>query len=85
VHLVDIWNIIESFRENGLNAVESGTEVKISRIELLLSTVYHNLNKRLPVAQQIDTDKSIGLLLSFLLGAYDRYVVASVVPVFYSL
>lgn len=75
VHLVDIWNIIESFRENGLNAVESTTEVKVSRIELLLSTVYHNLNKRLPVAQQIDTDKSIGLLLSFLLGAYDRCVV----------
>jgi hypothetical protein len=47
-------------------------QVKISRIELLLSTVYHNLNKRLPLAQQIDTDKAISLLLSFLLGAYDR-------------
>ncbi len=74
VHLVDIWNIIESFRENGLNAVEYSAEVKVSRMELLLSTVYHNLNKRLPHAQQIDTDKSIGLLLCFLLGAYDRSV-----------
>lgn len=73
MHLVDIWNIIESFRENGLNAIDYNSEVKISRIELLLSTVYHNLNKRLPLSQQIDTDRAISLLLSFLLSAYDRY------------
>lgn len=72
LHLVDIWNVIESFRENGLNAVEYVSEVKISRMELLLSTIYHNLNKRLPANQQIDTDRAISLLLSFLLAAYDR-------------
>lgn len=72
VHLVDIWNMIESFRENGLNALPIVTQVKISRLELLLTTIFHNLNKRLPSAQHIDTDKSISLLLSFLVGAYDR-------------
>lgn len=72
VHMVDIWNIIESFRENALNAVPIDIQVKISRLELLLTTVFHNLNKRLPNAQHIDTDKSISLLLSFLVGAYDR-------------
>ncbi|VDM92367.1 unnamed protein product, partial [Litomosoides sigmodontis] len=72
VHLVDIWNMIESFRENGLNALPVTSQVKISRLELLLATIFHNLNKRLPTAQHIDTDKSISLLLSFLVGAYDR-------------
>uniref|UniRef100_A0A915C5R3 Dystrobrevin n=2 Tax=Parascaris univalens TaxID=6257 RepID=A0A915C5R3_PARUN len=72
VHLVDIWNMIESFRENGLNALPITTQVKMSRLELLLTTIFHNLNKRLPTTQHIDTDKSISLLLSFLVGAYDR-------------
>ncbi|KHJ45867.1 EF hand [Trichuris suis] len=72
LHLVDIWNVIESFRENGLNALEYKTEVKASRIELLLSTIYHNLNKRLPVSQQIDSNLTIRLLNSFLVAAYDR-------------
>ncbi|TKR92701.1 hypothetical protein L596_007303 [Steinernema carpocapsae] len=72
VHLVDIWNMIESFRENGLNALPIHAQVKTSRLELLLTTIFHNLNKRLPTAQHIDTDRSIALLLSFLLGAYDR-------------
>jgi hypothetical protein len=30
VNLVDIWNIIESFRENGLNAIDNTTEVGVS-------------------------------------------------------
>ncbi|KAI3413406.1 hypothetical protein GPALN_010900 [Globodera pallida] len=72
VHLVDIWNMIESFRENGLNAMATGANLKISRLELLLTSVFHNLNKRLPTNQQIDTDKAIATLLHFLLSAYDR-------------
>ncbi|KAL3100925.1 hypothetical protein niasHS_001385 [Heterodera schachtii] len=71
-HLVDIWNMIESFRENGLNAMATSANLKISRLELLLTSVFHNLNKRLPTNQQIDTDKSIATLLHFLLSAYDR-------------
>lgn len=60
-------------------------QVKISRLELLLATIFHNLNKRLPSGQHIDTDKSISLLLSFLVGAYDRLfliIMLAVVNVF---
>uniref|UniRef100_A0A1I8BS58 ZZ-type domain-containing protein n=1 Tax=Meloidogyne hapla TaxID=6305 RepID=A0A1I8BS58_MELHA len=72
VHLVDIWNMIESFRENGLNAIASNGNLKVSRLELLLTSIFHNLNKRLPASQQVDTDRSIATLLHFLLSAYDR-------------
>lgn len=65
--------MIESFRENGLNARPNTSHLKISRLELLLASVFHNLNKRLPTTQQVDTDKSISLLLHFLLSAYDRF------------
>lgn len=65
--------MIESFRENGLNAIPTCANLKISRVELLLTSIFHNLNKRLPTTQQIDTDKSISMLLSFLIGVYDRY------------
>uniref|UniRef100_A0A915LLU0 ZZ-type domain-containing protein n=1 Tax=Meloidogyne javanica TaxID=6303 RepID=A0A915LLU0_MELJA len=51
-HLVDIWNMIESFRENGLNAIASNGNLKVSRLELLLTSIFHNLNKRLPASQQ---------------------------------
>uniref|UniRef100_A0A914NAA5 Dystrobrevin n=1 Tax=Meloidogyne incognita TaxID=6306 RepID=A0A914NAA5_MELIC len=72
VHLVDIWNMIESFRENGLNAIASNGNLKVSRLELLLTSIFHNLNKRLPASQQVDTDRAIATLLHFLLSAYDR-------------
>ncbi|CAD6184936.1 unnamed protein product [Caenorhabditis auriculariae] len=72
VHLVDIWNMIESFRENGLNAMPVHALIKTSRLELLLTTIFHNLNKRLVASQHVDTDSSISMLLSFLLGAYDK-------------
>uniref|UniRef100_A0A8R1DY36 Dystrobrevin n=1 Tax=Caenorhabditis japonica TaxID=281687 RepID=A0A8R1DY36_CAEJA len=72
IHLVDIWNMIEAFRENGLNALPLHTVIKTSRAELLLTTVYHNLNKRLVASQHVNTDVSISLLLAFILGAYDK-------------
>lgn len=64
--------MIESFRENGLNGMPTSTHLKVSRLELLLTSVYHNLNKRLPTTQHIDTDSSISMLLCFLLSVYDR-------------
>ncbi|XP_047491124.1 dystrobrevin beta-like isoform X4 [Penaeus chinensis] len=72
MHLVDIWNIIEAFRENGLNSLEPSTEVKVSRLETLISTLYHSLNKRLPVGQHIVIDSSTSVLLNWLLSAYDK-------------
>ncbi|KAK7865657.1 hypothetical protein R5R35_006912 [Gryllus longicercus] len=70
LHTVDIWNVIEAFRENGLNTLEPQTEVNVSRLETLISSLYHNLNKRLPVAQQVHVEACSGLLLNWLLAAY---------------
>lgn len=70
MHSVDIWNVIEAFRENGLNTLEPQTEVNISRLEMLVSSLYHNLNKRLPLAQQVHVETLSGLLLNWLLSAY---------------
>ncbi|XP_035386552.1 dystrobrevin alpha isoform X8 [Electrophorus electricus] len=71
LHLVDIWNIIEAFRENGLNTMELNTEPTVSRLETILSTIFHQLNKRMPTTHQVDVEQSVLLLLNFLLAAYD--------------
>ncbi|XP_035779703.1 dystrobrevin beta-like isoform X5 [Anopheles albimanus] len=70
LHLVDIWNVIEAFRENGLNTLEPQNEVSVSRLETLVSSLYHNLNKRLPTNQQVHVDSKASLLLNWLLAAY---------------
>lgn len=74
LHLVDIWNVIEAFRENGLNTLEPQSDVSVARLETLVSSLYHNLNKRLPTAQQVPVDSKAGLLLNWLLAAYTRCV-----------
>uniref|UniRef100_A0A1L8E5R4 Dystrobrevin n=2 Tax=Nyssomyia neivai TaxID=330878 RepID=A0A1L8E5R4_9DIPT len=70
LHLVDIWNVIEAFRENGLNTLEPQSDVSVARLETLVSSLYHNLNKRLPMAQQVPVDSKASLLLNWLLAAY---------------
>lgn len=72
LHIVDIWNVIEAFRENGLNTLEPQSEVSVARLETLVSSLYHNLNKRLPTAQQVPVDSKAGLLLNWLLAAYSN-------------
>ncbi|KAF2368470.1 EF-hand domain type 2 [Trinorchestia longiramus] len=72
MHLVDIWNIIEAFRENALNTLDPYTDVKVSRLETLISTLYHSLNKRLAVESRISVAASTAILLNWLLAAYDR-------------
>ena len=49
--------MIEAFRENGLNNLEPGTMVNRARIETVLSSLYSNLNKRLPPGQHLDIEK----------------------------
>uniref|UniRef100_A0AAV2JVY6 Dystrobrevin n=1 Tax=Knipowitschia caucasica TaxID=637954 RepID=A0AAV2JVY6_KNICA len=71
LHLVDIWNVIEAFRENGLNSLDVNAELNVARLEVVLSTMFHQLNKRMPTTHQIGVDQCIGLLLNFLLAAYD--------------
>ncbi|KAK3583118.1 hypothetical protein CHS0354_036866 [Potamilus streckersoni] len=69
--MVDIWNIIESFRENGLNTLEPATELNASRIEGILRSIFSQLNKRVPISQQVQVDQSVSMLLHWLLSAYD--------------
>lgn len=71
LHLVDVWNMIEAFRDNGLNTLEHGTELCVSRLETIVSSIYYQLNKRLPTTYQINVQQSISLLLNFLLAAHD--------------
>ncbi|CAJ0920639.1 unnamed protein product [Ranitomeya imitator] len=71
VHLVDIWNIIEALRENSLNNLDPNVELNVARLEAVLSTIFYQLNKRMPTTHQINVEQSIGLLLNFLLAAYD--------------
>ncbi|XP_062260875.1 dystrobrevin alpha isoform X3 [Platichthys flesus] len=71
LHLVDIWNVIEAFRENGLNTMDLTAELSVARLEMVLSTILYQLNKRMPTTHQINVEQSISLLLNFLLAAYD--------------
>ncbi|GAB5569999.1 dystrobrevin beta isoform X7 [Prionailurus iriomotensis] len=74
LHLVDIWNMIEAFRDNGLNTLDHTTEISVSRLETVISSVYYQLNKRLPSTHQISVEQSISLLLNFMIAAYDRWI-----------
>ncbi|KAM6918736.1 dystrobrevin alpha isoform 4-T5 [Xenentodon cancila] len=71
LHLVDIWNVIEAFRENNLNIMDVSAELSVARLEVVLSTIFYQLNKRMPTTHQINVEQSISLLLNFLLAAYD--------------
>ncbi|XP_015588903.1 dystrobrevin beta isoform X3 [Cephus cinctus] len=70
LHNVDIWNVIEAFRENGLNMLEPSSTLGVSRLETLLSSLFHALNKRVPVSQQAKVDATTALLMNWLLAAY---------------
>ncbi|XP_076665475.1 dystrobrevin beta isoform X3 [Andrena cerasifolii] len=70
LHNVDIWNVIEAFRENGLNTLEPSSTLGVSRLETLLSSLFHALNKRVPVSQQSKVDATTALLMNWLLAAY---------------
>ncbi|CAB4055725.1 unnamed protein product [Lepeophtheirus salmonis] len=50
LHHIDIWNMIESFRENGLNdnAREGNVTLGEGRLRSLVTSLYVNLGKRLP-------------------------------------
>lgn len=71
VHLVDIWNVIEALRENALNNLDPSIELNVARLEAVISTIFYQLNKRMPTTHQINVEQSISLLLNFLLAAFD--------------
>ena len=75
LHHIDIWNMMEAFREHGLQEVDHAAKITPARVQALLDTLYDGLQKRLPISTgssgpqppsgQILRAKS-GLLLSFL-------------------
>ena len=46
--LLDVWNVIEAFREQGLNNVEPEMSIPKAKLEALLASMYGALAKRLP-------------------------------------
>ena len=71
VHLIDVWNLIEAYRENGLNAVEPYTPMTLSRLETLLATLYIHLNKRVPAGQQVHIHPASLYLLKWIISIYN--------------
>ena len=55
---IDIWNMIEAFRENGLNRTNSEVLVQRPKIETLVGSIYSSLAKRLPLPQANNTTDS---------------------------
>ncbi|XP_059172234.1 dystrobrevin beta-like [Physella acuta] len=72
LYQIDIWNMIEAFRENLLHTVEPVSEIDASRLESVLHTAFCQLNKRLPQAQSVHVDRCVSLTLNWLMSAYDR-------------
>ncbi|XP_068700001.1 dystrobrevin beta-like isoform X2 [Montipora foliosa] len=71
LHLVDVFNMIEAFRENGLNTLDHNTELHETRLEAIVSSIFYALNKRLPTTHYIEVERSISLVTNWLLYAYD--------------
>ena len=71
--MVDVFNMIEAFRENGLNTLDHNTELHETRLEAIVSSIFYALNKRLPTTHYIDVERSISLVTNWLLYAYDRW------------
>uniref|UniRef100_A0A673FYL2 Dystrobrevin n=1 Tax=Sinocyclocheilus rhinocerous TaxID=307959 RepID=A0A673FYL2_9TELE len=71
LHLVDVWNMIEAFRDNGLNTLDVCTEISVARMETIITCIYQQLNKRLPTTHQINVQHNTSLLLNFMVTAHD--------------
>ncbi|XP_051500302.1 dystrobrevin, beta a isoform X1 [Myxocyprinus asiaticus] len=71
LHLVDVWNMIEAFRDNGLNTLDVCTEISTARLETIITCIYQQLNKRLPTTHQINVQHNTSLLLNFMMAAHN--------------
>lgn len=77
---MDLWNVIEGFRENGLNGLDPYSIITVPKLESVVTSLFVNLNKRLPISQQVDVLSCARYLLSWLLISYDRYEIAMLSP-----
>ncbi|XP_065060791.1 dystrobrevin beta-like isoform X3 [Rhopilema esculentum] len=72
LNLIDIYNMIEAFRENGLNTLEYNAEIDEARLECIVASVFYALYKRLPSSNDIDVENNIVSLTQWIMHAYDR-------------
>ena len=70
--MIDLWNVIENFRDNNVHTVDLLFELDLSRLESLVRNMYIELNKRLAFNQHINVDSQTQLLTAWLLNLYDK-------------
>ena len=66
--------ILLAFRENGLNSVDSDTPMTISRLDTLCVTIYTQMNKRVPIGQQLHVEPASLYLVNWIMTVYNLYV-----------
>lgn len=72
IEYVDIWNAIESIRENGLHIYQDlSASLPYNRLKTLITSIYYQLSKRLPPSKQLNLEASTSLLLSYLMSTFD--------------
>ena len=63
--------MIETFRDNNLHTLDILYEIDLARLELIVTNMYKQLNKRLSITQHINIETMSLLLTSWLLNLYD--------------
>lgn len=72
MHLIDLWNVIETFRDNNLHTLDILYEIDLIKLEKIVHNMYFQLNKRLALNQHINVDTMSLLLTSWLMNLYDK-------------
>ncbi len=72
MHLIDLWNVIESFRDNNIHTLDILQEIETKKIESCVQNMYIELNKRLAFNQHINVETQTQLLTAWLLNLFDK-------------
>lgn len=72
LHLIDLWNVIETFRDNNLHTLDIVSELDTSKIEACVQSMYLQLNKRLAYNQHINVESQTQLMMAWLLNLFDK-------------
>ncbi len=72
MHLIDLWNVIETFRDNNLHTLDLQAEIESNKLEVCIQNMYVELNKRLAYNQHINVENQTQLLTAWLLNLYDK-------------
>jgi hypothetical protein len=78
VHLIDLWNVIETFRDNNLHTLDLLNEIEANKLETCIQNMYIELNKRLAYNQHINVESQTQLLTAWLLNLFDKQRLARI-------